>query len=119
MIQKLLDKWYLQKNGVKIAGILSFLPATEGNKIVSRLYDGTYHVQTIGTPAECADINIVVTSQDMLRVVNAAEAAGDILIAHYKGVDYAGYIENRVSWQHIARGQVYTGSLRFLGAVSE
>jgi hypothetical protein len=110
--------WYLMAYGdvsrTAAAVINSFMLRSEGTKIISRLYDGTYHVQSIGTPAEYADMQITVDSLDGLRSLDQAAARADLLVACYRDVDYVGAVRGDIRWTPVIRGRVYQGACQFV-----
>lgn len=107
--------WTLKTdNGVQLAEVLNFTPAMERTKIMTRLYDGSYNVQTVGDPANYAEATILVDSMSRLRAVNEAEALCALLTLRYMDVDYYGYIDAAPGWKPVVRGSVYTASIKFL-----
>lgn len=107
--------WTLKTSaGVQLAEVQNFTPAKERTKIVTKLYDGSYNVQTVGDPTDYAEATICVTSLSDLRAVNEAEALCALLTLRYRDVDYYGYIEAAPSWKPVLRGSVYTASIKFL-----
>jgi hypothetical protein len=100
--------------GVELADVLNFTPAKERTKIVTKLYDGSYNVQTVGDPTDYADATICVESMSALRAVNESEASCVLLTLRYRDVDYYGYICDEPKWKPVLQGSVYTASIKFL-----
>lgn len=110
--------WTLKTEaGVEIAQVLNFTPALERTKIETRLYDGSYNVQTIGAVGFKPTATLLVDSMDKLRAVNAAEAECAVLTLRYRDTDYVGYISGQPSWSPVIRGSVYTAAVKFMVTV--
>lgn len=107
--------WALKNSaGLELGRVLNYTPGLERVKIVTRLYDGSYNVQTVGVANETAVATVLVTDMSALRAVNLAEASGELLTLKYRDTDYTGYLDAKPSWKPIIAGSVYTASLRFL-----
>ena len=100
-------------NGNKIADVLTFIQGLDQTKIISRLYDGSVQIQTVGTPISYADVEIFVYS-DTMDDVNTAEVQANLLRISYKDIIYSGYIESPVDWEPIIKGNSYRGKIKFL-----
>lgn len=101
------------ENGTELAKVLNFTPALDRAKILSRLYDGSYLAQTVGTPAHRPAATILVESMDALRAVNEAEASCALLRLTYRDETVTGYIVDAPKWSPVIRGSVYTASIVF------
>ena len=101
------------EDGAELAKVLNFTPALESAKILTRLYNGDYMAQTVGTPAQRPTATILVDSMDALRAVNEAEATCALLKLTYKETTYTGYIAETPKWTAVIRGRVYTASISF------
>lgn len=99
--------------GTELAKVLNFTPALDRAKILTRLYNGDYMAQTVGTPAKRPSATILVDSMDALRAVNEAEASCALLKLRYKETVYTGYIVDTPKWTAVIRGSVYTASISF------
>ena len=99
--------------GEELAKVLTFTPALDRAKIVSRLMGGGWLMQTIGTPAPRATANILVDSMDKLRAVNEAEAACTPLRLTYRDTVCTGVIFAAPKWTPVIRGSVYTAPVEF------
>lgn len=105
---------YIQKLSLEtIADVLTFVPGLERTKIITRLYDGSRHVQTIGITAPYANVEIF-AYQETISLLNAAEAQAELLRLVYKETAYFGYIEAPISWNAAIKGMAYTASIKFL-----
>lgn len=97
----------------KLADVLTFVHRLEQTKIISRLYDGSRHIQSIGAPARYADVEIF-AYKATLDAMNLAEAQAELLKLTYCGDVYLGYIEAPIDWDPIIKGYAYKGKIKFL-----
>lgn len=73
------------------------LPTITGHKIINRLLDGTYHVQTIGEPQK--EVNFIVyADKPNMNTINNIWHTGDKLRAEYEGDYFQGYLSNEPKW---------------------
>lgn len=106
--------WILTtEGGDELAKVLNFTPALDRTKIITKLYGGGYLAQTVGTPAKRPTVNILVDSMELLRAVEAAEAACTRLRLTYRETTYVGYIFDKPKWSPVIRGRVYTAPIEF------
>lgn len=101
-------------SGAVVCSVLGFDKALEANKILSKLLDGSYHIQTVGTPAQYANIRIYAETLAQRDAADLAAAECAILIAQWKGTSYAGYIDGSIDWTPFVTGKSATGTCRFL-----
>lgn len=99
--------------GTRLADVLSFLPSLSGHKIVNRLYNGRWHVQTVGTANKKATVELLI-SVEVMDTINQAEVDGELLQIVYKDTTYLGYIESPIPWAPVVKGEHYTGTMSFL-----
>lgn len=93
--------------------ILSFMLNLEQIKITSKLYDGTQHIQTVGSPSKYATVTVRAT-ETQKDILNIKEASAETLLLIRKGLTYKGMIKEPISWvESIPRG-MYEGSFSFL-----
>lgn len=111
--------WSMRNGGAILARVLNFGLKLERTKIVSRLYNGAYHVQTVGNAAQYADVTIYVDSPLKRDAVTEAEAQANLLTIEYRDETYSGYIQDVVVWTPVRTGKSYTGTLRFILVVGE
>ena len=100
--------------GVELAKVLNFTPALDRTKILSKLYDGSYLVQTVGDPAKRPAATLLVENMAQLRAVNEAEAPSAVLRLTYSGTVYIGCIVAAPKWTAVIRGRVYTAPIEFV-----
>lgn len=70
----------------------------EGQVVKNRLIDGTYHVQSIGTPARSRDFKIL-ANENQVDEINNAEAIGNLLTLEIDGIIYNGFVDSQPSWE--------------------
>lgn len=96
-----------------VTGVVSFLKSLDQVKITTRLYDGTFQVQTVGSPASFADIDVhaTIAQKDDL---NNVEATGAVLQCIKEGINYIGYIKEAIKWSSVVDDKLYEGTLTLL-----
>lgn len=100
--------------GVVVCSLLGFDKALDANKITSKLLDGSYHVQTVGTPAKYANIRVYAETLAQRDAADLAAAECAILIAEWQGKNYAGYIDGSIDWTPFVTGKSAVGVCKFL-----
>lgn len=100
-------------SGAVVCGIYGFDKALDANKIMTKLLDGSYHVQTVGTPAQYANIRIYAETLAQRDAADLAAAECAILIADWQGTSYAGYIDGSISWKPFG-AKAASGTCKFL-----
>lgn len=100
-------------NNKRLADVLTFVPGLEQNKVINRLYNGSYQIQTIGNPASYFDVEIFIYRTEM-DLINLAEARAEVLLVSYNGLTYVGCIEAPVQWDPVIKGESYKGKIKFL-----
>jgi len=96
-----------------VTGVVSFIKKLEQTKIVNRLYDGTYQIQTVGNPATIAVVvaHATIAQKDNL---DAAEATAAMLQCIRDGTVYIGYIKEVINWTPVVLNVLYEGTLTLL-----
>lgn len=96
-----------------IAQVKNLILGLQQSKVLQKSQSGRIYIQTIGDPLEFATVEILCT-QEEIEKVNSAEAAGEVVSVHYKGIDYVGYIQDRPEWSVVIHGRWYTSSIIIL-----
>jgi hypothetical protein len=97
----------------KLGDVLTFVPNLESNKIINRLYDGSYQIQTIGSAGKYATVELFIYRATM-DAINLAESRSDLLRVVYNEQTYLGYISEPIQWSPIIKGSAYQGTMKFL-----
>lgn len=105
--------WALRIGSEKLAAVQTFARNIEQEKIVTKALDGSIYIQTIGSGAHVADVQIYATRAQRDKV-NEAEASGEFVNVLYRGEVHYGYIEAAPEWTPVIDGRCYTGTLRLL-----
>lgn len=111
-----INTWKLRRNGEALCQILTFTPALEPRKIVSKALNGTLYVQTVGNPVKKAAVELFALREE-LDAVNLAEAEGALLQLTYRNTEWHGYIEAAPDWKIGVAGMAYTATVTFLKEV--
>ena len=106
--------WDMKNGSATLARVLSFRKELDVTKIVGKLYNGTWHTQTIGEPRPVADVQIYVSSRTARDTANLAAAESALLTVSYRGDTYQGYIEDKINWADFVAGKSFTGTFRLL-----
>lgn len=107
--------WRLKTlDDVELAEVLNFTPASDRTKIETRLYNGTYQVQTIGAINLKPKITVLVRTIEQLEAVNEAEASCELLTLTYLNRTYTGYLSGQPSWEPALRGSHYVAQMDFM-----
>ncbi len=69
----------------------------ESTKIKNKLFDGTYHVQTIGDPQPYVSVEIF-TNEIQFDAINLGQANGEVFTLIKDSNYYVGYIDEPVQW---------------------
>lgn len=72
----------------------------EGQVVKNRLIDGSYHIQSIGTPSKTREFEIL-SNEYQVNMINQAEAVGDQLELQVDEVIYRGFIEAQPTWRRL------------------
>lgn len=96
-----------------VLNVLNFMLNIEQVKIISKLYDGSNHIQTIGRPSKSAAVTVRATEVQK-DILNLKEASAEPLILLRQGITYRGMIKEPVSWEESIPRKVYSGSFAFL-----
>ena len=100
-------------DGTTLCPVLTCQRGREQTKIVSRLYDGSYHVQTVGAAGTKYSVQVWATAAQH-DALDDAEALTAEVVLHYNGAQIIGYIDSAVSWSEAVAGSSYTGTLTLL-----
>lgn len=93
--------------------ILTFMLSLDQTKIVSKLYDGSNHIQTVGRPSKFA--TVIIRATDVQKdILNLKEASAEQLTLLRQGIAYIGVIKEPISWKESIPRKVYEGSFIFL-----
>ena len=111
----------IRYSGTICAGrTLSVIPDYDSIQVPNRLLDGSFHIQTIGTPLRVASVRAVcgVIGLNQLR---SAYANGGTITVSYEGTLYTGIMMSNAEINSISRGvhrdfRVY--EINFVMAVS-
>lgn len=106
--------WTLKQSGATIARVLSCAADMDATKIVSKLYNGSWHVQTVGAARGVLSLQLYVDSRAARDTVNAAAAQAAVLTVAYRDSTYTGIIEGAVAWSPFVGGKSYTGTCKLL-----
>jgi len=93
------------------------VPLNDGIKVLHRLLDGSYHIQTIGQPAKKLRV-LLYAGIDGVEKINCAEATGAIIYVFVRGKLRKGRVEYPVEWNKEAYNY-YAGELMLLVEVEE
>lgn len=77
--------------------LTNIVPKLQAYRAVNRLLDGSWHIQTIGTPA--GQIRFTALVDHAARVViDLAFANGLCLKVLYRGETYRGFVADEINW---------------------
>lgn len=93
--------------------VLSFMLNVGQTKIVSTLYDGSNHIQTVGRPSRSAVVAVQATEVQK-DTLNLKEASAELLTIFRQGIAYKGMIKESISWKESIPRGVYEGSFTFI-----
>jgi len=93
--------------------ILDVLPSKATHKVTNQLLDGSWHVQTIGSPATRVKVSLVTDWQGM-ETLNVLESTGGLVqvVTEDPANDWTGIIEAPPSWRK--SGKLYFGEFSLL-----
>jgi len=106
---------YIQDSAGNVIGVnvATFVKRLESTKIISKLYDGSQHIQTIGVPSQVADVTVDGSVDDM-DALNMCEARAEVIRIVRSDNTYIGVIRDPIVWSPIIKGKVYEGSFSFI-----
>jgi len=93
--------------------VLSFMLNVEQIKIISRLYDGSNHIQTVGRPSRSAVVTVRATEVQK-DILNLKEANAELLTLLRQDITYLGKVKEPISWRESIPRKVYEGTFTFL-----
>ncbi len=89
--------------GALITKYVNIVPANEVHKVVNRLLDGSWHVQTIGAAASSLKVVIHAENESVRARIDLAMAMGELLTITLHGVSTQGVIiDNKLEWNKVA-----------------
>ena len=84
-------------------GIKSLSPLRlRSNSVKNKLLDGTYHIQTIGTPLKYFTFEIL-SNEDQVNHINSGEANGEDFKLIIDDKYYIGKLENEPDWNRLGK----------------
>lgn len=95
---------FIHGASVPITRYTRVIPQPDALKIINKLFNGQYHIQTIGTPALTLSVELQVdtTGKNALDTLNAT--AGMVTVIS-EGVTYHGVVLDVGQWSKPIRGQ--------------
>lgn len=110
-----LGKYQLQTAaGVRLCEIVSESERLERTKVASRLYNGSYLVQTVGAPTRVLDLRIRAWSRAEQAAVNDAEAANAAIVAKLDEDLVQGFLLEAPGWDIVADCGIFEASVKFV-----
>lgn len=104
----------MDSSRAELATIQSFIPGKDGNVVMTKLYDGSYNVQTVGDAADTAAITMWCRGYGAFNAINNAHAFGAVLIARWRGIEYSGYLKAAPNWKAEVAGEVWSAKVTML-----
>jgi hypothetical protein len=95
-----------------ITRYVNVVPKKDTIKVENRLFDGTFHVQTIGTSADLLDVKLQAVSEAVRARVDTAEATAEEVRIVFDNMYWEGIIRAPLSWEKVAG--VFSTSFEFL-----
>ena len=108
-----IHEWKVVFDNTVLGQVLSFVKGLDQVKVTSKALDGTVYIQTVGAPTHTAKVSVF-SSREEKELLDAAEAAGALIEATYRGVKYCGYIESKLQWQTVYPGKWYNAEMTLL-----
>ena len=87
--------------GVRLCEIFASSERLERTKIATKLYGGTYLMQTVGTPTRILDLQIRAWTREEQQAVNEAEAANTAVVAVMDEDTVGGFLLDAPSWSTV------------------
>ena len=100
--------------GDRLCEIVSESERLERTKVASKLYDGSYLVQTVGNPTRIKDLRIRAWSRTEQAAVNAAEAENATLTAKLADELTEGFILDAPDWSIVANIGIFEADVKFV-----
>lgn len=98
--------------GERICEIVQASERLDRTKLATKLYNGQYLLQTIGTPVRILDLSIRAWSLTELQTVNAAEAACAVIAAKLDSTLISGTLMDAPEWTTVVDGQIWEASVK-------
>ena len=102
-------------DGERLCEIFAESEHLERTKIATRLYGGSYLMQTVGTPTRIKDLSLRAWSRAEQAAVNAAEASNAVIQAKLGDETVQGWLLDAPSWTTVVnRVGVFEASVKFV-----
>ena len=102
-------------DGQRLCEIFAASERLERTKIATKLYDGSYLMQTVGQSTRILDLQIRAWTREEQQAVNEAEAANEALVAVMDDVSVAGFLLDAPDWSAVVnRAGIFEASVRFV-----
>lgn len=85
-----------------ITAYVSVVPKKDTIKVENRLFDGTFHVQTIGTSADLLDVKLHAVNETVRARIDTAEATAEEVRIVFGAQYWDGIIRESLKWEKIA-----------------
>ena len=83
------------------SNVMLILPSYDAIKVTNRLLDGSFHVQTIGTPARICRVTFI-TDEAGKDLLDVAEGINEPLTASTSAKYYTGTVKEAPEWDRLA-----------------
>jgi len=95
--------------------VTQVIPSYETIKVENRCLDGTFHIQTIGTPARICTVEFICLEAGKI-LVDTAEGSGESLTITGASKYYTGAIRKAPDWNRVAPGLYKTTIILLVSA---
>lgn len=85
------------------SNVIRVIPSYETIKVENRCLDGSFHVQTIGTPARICTVEFICLEAGKI-LVDTAEGSGESLTITGGSKYYTGIVRKSLDWSRVAPG---------------
>jgi len=89
----------LYENGELLTRYVNIIAQKEAIKVENKLLDGSFHIQTIGAPADVLNMRIFVVGEETKEKIDEAEALCSEVTVVMNGKYWTGIIRSVPSWQ--------------------
>lgn len=102
-------------DGERLCEIFAESERLERTKIATKLYNGTYLLQTVGRPVRVRSLSIRAWSREEQRAVNEAEAANAPVVAVINDVRVNGFLLEAPDWSAVVnRVGIFEATVQFV-----
>lgn len=101
------------REGVRLCEIVSESAALDRVKIATKLYDGSWLFQTVGTPSVVRTLKLRAWTRAEQAAVNAAEAACTVLAAKLGETVVLGEILDAPGWSIVSDAGIFEATVKF------